>query len=665
MEVALLGNPNTGKTSLFNELTGSYEYVGNWTGVTVDKKVGTLKKQIGQLIDLPGVYALNPISKDEGIASQYLLENRCTSTLNIVDASGLSRNLHLTIQLLEFGKPLVIGLNMVDVAKSRGIAIDVHQLSEELNVPVLPIIARTGKGCRDILDYFSLENQHVSHFSIDYGEKIEKAIENISDLLHEEQLNHRWLALQLLQGNQIVLDHIKTNKGIDLERIQRIIQELDKQIEEVEKCSLARAIYSKRKQIINDILEKVITKEKNSDRTFTDIIDSIVTNKFLGIPIFLSIMYFIFHMTFNWIGTPVSDWLDGFFSGSLSEWIGQGLQAVHATPFIRALILNGLIAGVGGVIVFVPQMIVLFFFISLIEDSGYMARVALVMDRIMQVAGLNGKSFIPLVIGFGCNIPGIMASRSIEQPKERLITVLITPLMSCSARLAVYSLFAGAFFAEYQALVVLSLYVLGVILALVMAKVFSFFLKHEHSVFIVELPPYRVPNAKTLFISTWDKSKGFVKKATTFILGGTVVIWLLSYAGPHGLNVNIDQSFLALVCGYIAPLVAPLGFGTWQAGTALVSGFLAKEAVVSTMSIVYHAPHSGTLTGVISQAFTPLQAYTFMVFSLLYIPCLSTVPAIYKEVGTRKLTWFTVMYCVALAYIVSLVIYQVGRLMGF
>jgi ferrous iron transport protein B len=398
----------------------------------------------------------------------------------------------------------------------------------------------------------------------------------------------------------------------------------------------------------------------------TDRIDNIVTNKVLGLPIFLLFTYLIFKLTFDWAGTPLSDGLDAFITGPLAETLAGWLQAAGATGFIQALILDGIVAGVGGVIVFVPQIFILFFLISFIEDSGYMARVAMVMDKIMESIGLNGKAFIPLIIGFGCNVPGIMAARTIEQPKERLLTIILTPLMSCSARLTVYSLFVGAFFTHHRALIVLSLYLLGIILALLLAKIFSAtLLKQESTFFVVELPPYRMPELKTLLQSTWEKGKGFIRKAGTFIFGDSVVIWLLTYAGPGGMNVPMDKSFLALIGGFIAPVFHPVGFGNWQAGAALLTGFLAKEVVVSTMNIIYAAPDLHSLQGVMAGFFTPLSAYSFLAFILLYVPCLATVAAIRKETGSAKWTWFSVIYALVVAYIVSIIIYQGGRLLGF
>ncbi|NWN95291.1 MAG: ferrous iron transport protein B, partial [Bacillus sp. (in: Bacteria)] len=578
MQVALFGNPNTGKTSLFNELTGSYEYVGNWTGVTVEKKVGQLKENAGVLIDLPGIYALNPLSKDEAVASRFLIEEDFTSVLNIVDASQLARNLHLTIQLMEYGKPVLIGLNMIDVAKSRGMKVNDRSLAEALGIPVVPIIARTGKGCKAISEQMQ-EKAVVPDFRIDYGDELEHAATYLMDRLPDfRSLNKRWLALQFLEGNEVIRQipafmNVKPELEDFCAGVERRLRAANPH------TSIKQEMFKKRQQFIDRLMETAVEQTAAEKKTLTEKIDAVVTNKYLGVPIFLVMMYLVFCITFNWLGTPLSDWLDKFFSGPLTTWIEAGLKEAGATPFIRDLVLNGIVAGVGGVLVFVPQIFVLFFFISVIEDSGYMARVAMVMDRVMEAVGLNGKAFIPLIIGFGCNVPGVMAARTIEQPKERLLTTLLTPLMSCSARLSVYSLFVAAFFRHHQALIVLSLYVLGIVVALLLAKVFSMVVKTEGSVFVIELPPYRVPNARSLYRSTWDKGKGFVRKAGTLIFGGTVAIWLISNAGPGGFNVPVDKSFMAILCGWIAPVFKPIGFGTWQAAAALLTGFMAKEVV--------------------------------------------------------------------------------------
>jgi ferrous iron transport protein B len=665
MEIALIGNPNTGKTSLFNNLTGSYEYVGNWSGVTVEKKVGVFKNNIGQLIDLPGVYTLNPLSKDEGVVTSFFLNESVDRLLNILDASQLERNLHLTLQLLEFEKPALIGLNMIDVANKRGIHIDASKLAEALGVPVVPVVARSGKGCDKLVDVISTKSiQPINKHLVYYGKEVEEGILAISgELSGKTSHSTRFLAIQYFEGNQYVQNYV--NSIANPQRINDIVNNLENKLQaHFSKKSLSNYIYLKRREVIEKIVAEVASKS-SSGLPLSEKIDSIVTNRFLGMPIFLLLMYFMFMLTFDWLGTPLSDVLDAFLTGPIIAGFEAVLNAIHASDFIHALIIEGLVAGVGGVLVFVPQIFILFFFISLLEDSGYMARVALVMDRIMESVGLNGKAFIPMMIGFGCNVPGIMAARTIETPRERLLTILLTPLMSCSARLPVYALFVGAFFAGHKAFVVLSLYVLGIVVALTLAKIFSkTLLKSETSLFVIELPPYRLPQFQSLWRSTWDKGKGFVRKAGTFIFAGSVFIWLLSYAGPNGLKVDMDHSYLAAIGNIIAPVFNPIGFGTWQASASLITGFLAKEAIISTMNIIYFVPTDASLQGILAHYYTPLAAYSFMVFILLYIPCLATTATIYKETGSKKWTAFAMIYAFVIAYVLSLVIYQGGKLFG-
>jgi ferrous iron transport protein B len=660
--IALFGNPNTGKTSLFNNLTGSYEYVGNWSGVTVEKKVGMLRQHGVPVVDLPGIYSLQPLSRDEGVATEFLLTESFSAIVNIVDASQLKRNLHLTVQLLEFGKPLIMALNMIDVAEKRGIKVDAKKLSQCISAPVIPVIARTGKGTKELVrTILSASEQNEHQFSIDYGADVEVAVQKIGEQLPDNlPVSKRWLALQFLEGNKRVHAYLQTY--VDVAPLILIRDDVQQTLG----CTLAEHIYEVRDKWITNVIKKSTVAIKQNPLTLTEKIDAIVTNKYLGLPIFLLFMYIMFMLTFDWLGTPLADLLDQFFSGPLTDWLSKLLSLIGASPFIKELVLSGIVSGVGGVLVFVPQIFILFFFISLLEDSGYMARVAMVMDRFMEAIGLNGKSFIPMIIGFGCNVPGVMAARTIEQPKERLLTILLLPFMSCSARLPVYALFAGTFFAKNQALVVFSLYVLGIVVALGLAKIFSSTLfKNESSIFVIELPPYRMPQALTLWRSTWDKGKGFIRKAGTFIFGGSVAIWLLTYVGPKGIGVSMDDSYLAVIGGVIAPILAPLGFGTWQAGSSLITGFLAKEVVVSTMNIIYHAKDMNLLQGVMAQHFTPLSALSFMTFVLLYVPCLATVATIRKETGSRKWTFISIGCALSVAYVISFVIYQGGTLLGF
>ena len=656
----ILGNPNVGKTSLFNALTGSYEYIGNWSGVTVEKKVGKLKDNVGDLVDLPGIYDLSPISKDETVVTDYLMSTSFTGMINIIDACQLKRNLNLTIQLMELNKPMIIGLNMIDVATQRGIKINYQALMRKLKVPVFPIVARKAKGTHSLLGELNyLEPHQRRAFKINYGTEIETAIQQICSIIKQDNMypteRLRFIAIQYL------IDNVQIYQELDamiLEQLEPIKRKLSNATEQ----STRQRIEAVRNDYINQLLEDIVEYPEEDKQFFTSKVDRLLLNRYLGIPIFLGIMWLIFQTTFTWIGTPLSDQLDAFISGPLSEWIKSVMNTLHITSFLQDLITDGIIAGVGSVLVFVPQIVVLFFFISLLEDSGYMARIAVLMDKTMESIGLSGKSFIPMIIGFGCNVPSIMAARSIENEKERLITILVAPFMSCSARLPVYALFVGAFFSAHQSLVVLSLYILGIVVALLVSTLLNkLILKDNQSVFIVELPTYRVPSFKTLWRSTWEKAKGFVKKAGTFIFGGSVVIWTLTYIGPHGVNVPINQSFMHMIGQGFANLIAPLGFGSWQAGATLIPGFLAKEVIISSMAILYSSSESG-LTQVIQQQLTPLSAYAFMIFILLYVPCISTVATIRKETSSWKWTLLAVVYPIATAYILTFVFYQVSQL---
>ncbi|WP_414042456.1 ferrous iron transport protein B [Macrococcus sp. EM39E] len=655
----ILGNPNVGKTSLFNALTGSYEYVGNWSGVTVEKKIGQLKNSTGQLIDLPGIYDLLPLSKDETVVTNFLLNEHFEGMINIVDAAQLKRNLLLTIQLMEFGAPMMIGLNMIDVATKRGININIDLLMKKLKTPIIPVVARTGRGSTDVLhalnDTLSANRPLKIVYDIEIENAIEAVIKNLPNNLSLEHKRYRFLAIQYLLGNPVVDEYLP---DATLTELAPIRDELEGEL----LTSLKSRIHQARTTFIDNLIKDVITYPDENKQFLTERLDKIVTHNIVGIPIFLFLMWLIFQTTFTWIGTPLSDQLDAFFAGPLTDTVKSLMNQAGIVPFLQDLVIDGIIAGVGGVLVFVPQILVLFFFISLLEDSGYMARIAVIMDRVMEVFGLNGKSFIPMIIGFGCNVPGIMAARSIEEEKERLTTILIAPFMSCSARLPVYALFAGVFFKENQALVVLSLYLIGIVVALLVSFILSkTVLKNDTSIFIIELPPYRLPSLKTLWRSTWEKGKGFVKKAGTFIFGGSVLIWLLNYAGPSGFGVDIDNSFLAMIGGTIAPLLIPLGFSSWQAGATLIPGFLAKEVIVSAMAIIYSVKDDA-LVNMIHAQFTPLSAYAFMLFILLYIPCLSTVAAIRKETASWKWTLIAMIYPIATAYLLTMAVYQIGRL---
>jgi ferrous iron transport protein B len=659
--IALAGNPNAGKTSLFNLLTGTRQYVGNWPGVTVEKKEGWVKGLSSRmLIDLPGVYSLSAQSLEEKVAISYLLQESPHVILNIVDASNLERNLYLSVQLLEMGLPSIVALNMMDVAVSRGLQIDEKKLAQKLGVPVIPMIARKGKGRQQLLEWLEKEEPTCSRLIVPYPEQVEKAINELIVLLDSAKLNLkasvRWIATMWLERNETIEQVIRQNVDPSvIERMELVRQRLGDTVD--------HQIRNARYTWIETLLREVTTQRRTVERTWSDRIDSLILHRYLGIPIFLLFMFMIFQITFSWIGTSLSDQLDTFISGPATDWLHNALMKMGSPDWFTQLMTDGVLAGVGAVLVFIPQIAILFLCLSFLEDSGYMARAAILMDRFMQAIGLNGKAFIPLILGFGCNVPAIMATRTLEDHKGRMVTALISPFMSCSARLSVYSLFVSSFFNRGKAEVVFLLYVTGIIMAILTAYLFKKFLKADEGMFVMELPPYRAPMIKSLFLHTWDKAKGFVRKAGTIIFGMSVLIWFLGNFSFHGVT-PMNESFLATIGGLIAPLFAPMGFATWQAGVSLITGFLAKEVVVSTMSIVYGAGDTdGSLGALLQGAFTPAAALSFLFFVLLYTPCVSTVATLKRETGSWKWTLISVLYSFSLAWIISFFVYQVARWM--
>jgi len=667
--VALAGNPNSGKTSLFNSLTGARQHVGNWPGVTVEKKEGELSSEGKRVrvVDLPGTYSLGAYSEDELIARNYILQDGPDVVINVVDATNLERNLYLTAQLLEMGANLVVALNMSDEARARNINIDVEGLSRHLGVPVVPTVATRSEGRRELISRVlaAAGAPGKASLKLDYGREVDEEIEVLENCIAShpvlaERYPPRWLAIKLLENDADVREEVENTGATEVlaqadEGMRRLRELFGEDVESI--------IAHRRYGFISGLTRETVKRSQTLEErvTTSDRIDRVVTNRYLGIPVFLAAVWIVFQFTFR-LGDPMIGWVEG-----LSEWAGgaasRALTMVGAPELIVSLVSDGIIGGLGSVLVFIPPIFFLFFAISLLEDSGYMARAAYVMDRLMHLLGLHGRSFIPLLIGFGCNVPGIMATRTLDNRKDRLITILINPLMSCAARLPVYVLFAGAFFTANQGLVIFSLYLLGIILAIIVAKLLkTFVFKGETSPFVMELPPYRVPTLKSVFIHMWERGSAFVRRAGTIIFGVVVLVWMLSNL-PAGVDYASQDSLIGHLGAFIAPVFKPAGFGTWEAAAALAFGILAKEVVVGTLGILYGVEEGG-LTGAIQQHWTPLSAYAFMVMTLIYVPCAATIGAIRRETNSWGWTGFAVAYSLVLGWIMAVLVFQVGKLLG-
>ena len=666
-KIALAGNPNVGKTVIFNELTGSKQHVGNWPGVTVERKSGkfSYRGEDIEVVDLPGTYSLSPYSIDERIARDYIIEEKPDAVVNIVDASNIERNLYLTLQLLEAGANVVVALNMMDEAQKKGMKIDVKKLSEILKAPVIPMVGIKGEGVKELKDAVYEEVKHHRqhrHMSIGYGKELERGIISLEEKMERcdalKKESHRWLAVKILEGDAEAIKKVsEAGCGDLIEDAERLRKQFGRKLDEDMESYFA----DKRYEFVDDILSVVVIKGKKL-WSFTDMLDKVLTHKVFGIPIFLAMMWAAFQFTFS-VAVPFMDAIDLFFG-----WLGDIARAEITDPAIQSLVADGIIGGLGSVLIFLPNIFLLFFVLSLMEDSGYLARAAFVMDKAMYRIGLQGKSFVPMLLGFGCNVPAIMATRTIEDRKERLITILVNPLMSCSARLPVYILFAGAFFIGAEGSVIFSMYLMGILLAVLMALLLrKVFFKGKPSPLIMEMPPYRMPTLKSSAIHMWEKGSIFLKKAGSIIFLGIIIIWFLS-TYPGGPGSDIETSYVAVLGHWVQPIFAPLGWD-WKAAIALVFGFVAKEIVVGAYGTFYGISDAdegnASLRSELHGAFTPVSAYAYMAFVLIYVPCLATIGVIKSETGSWKWTLFAVGYMIGLAYLVAFVITAVGHLLGF
>lgn len=648
-----------GKTTIFNAITGARQHVGNWPGVTVEKKSGrrTHKGHDLEFIDLPGTYSLTAYSMDEIVARDHIIDERPDVVVQIVDATNLERNLYLTTQLMELGSRVVIALNMSDMAEARGDRIDQEKMEEFLEIPVVRTVGSKGVGIGDLLDETVREAGKGAHHEheIGYGPDAERNIGEMKRVLERDKVLSRryplrWLSVKLLEGDDNALSKVK---GRPVEgQVNKLLGTIDKEEYEAHMAD-------KRYEAINAVLPQVCVRRVER-MSASDMIDRVLTNKYLGIPIFLALMWGAFELTFTF-ATPFMDIIDTGFA-----WLGGAVAENVQPDWLASLLADGMIGGVGFVLIFIPNIFILFLLLAFLEDSGYMARAAFIMDRLMYNIGLGGKSFIPMLMGFGCNVPAIMATRTIDDRKDRLITILVNPFISCGARLPVYVLLAGAFFGRRAGTVIFLLYVLGIAVAILSAKLFRCtVLKGKPAPFIMELPPYRLPTLKTSAIHMWERGVMYLKKAGSIILLGAMIVWFLA-SFPQGVEYGSGDSYAGMIGHVLEPLVAPLGFD-WRIAVALLFGFVAKEIVVGSLGVLYGVGEDeGALTDSLQDdpGIYPLNALGLMVFTLLYMPCVATVGVIWKETGSWRWTLFAILYGIALAWMVVFVIYRVGVLLG-
>lgn len=666
MIFALIGNQNCGKTTLFNQLTGANQHVGNFPGVTVDQKIGEIKaKKECFVVDLPGIYSLRPYTSEEIVTRDFLINEKPDAIINIVDATNIERNLYLTLQLLEMQIPMVLALNMMDEVRNNGGSIQVQEMSEKLGIPVVPISAAKAEGISELVEKIIHTAKHKDYPKVtDFCEKgpVHRCIHALSHQVEDHAQNlgisPRFAATKVVENDEAIIDKLSFSQN-EFEMMQHSIEEMEADHHMDRNAALADMRYAFIEKVCKDT---VIHSKQSKEHMRSEKIDKVLTNKYLAIPMFLLIMMTIFWLTFGVIGAWLSDVLN-FGIEALTNVCDQGLSAYGINPVIHSLIINGIFAGVGSVLSFLPIIVVLFFFLSILEDSGYMARVAFVMDKLLRKIGLSGRSFVPMLIGFGCTVPAVMATRTLSSDRDRKMTIMLTPFISCSAKIPVYSVFAMAFFPKHAALVMMGLYVTGIVVAIIISLIFKNTLFRGKPIpFVMELPNYRFPSAKSVFQLMWDKAKDFIQKAFTVIFVATIVVWFLQTFDTR-INVVADssQSLLGLIGRWIAPIFVPLGFGDWRISTSLITGFTAKEAVISTMSVLC-GTSVANLSAALSQFFTPLSAISFLAFTLLYTPCVAAIAAIKHEMGSAWQALGVILMQCGIAWIAAFLIYQIGNL---
>ena len=665
-KIALAGNPNCGKTTMFNDLTGSSQYVGNWPGVTVEKKEGKLKANKQAIIqDLPGIYSLSPYTLEEVVTRNYLVNEHPDSMINIIDASNLERNLYLTTQLLEIGVPMVIALNMMDMVRKNGDRIDVKKLSDALGCQIIETSAVKGEGSTEVAKAALnlAQSKAAAPKPLKFNDKLENILARIARLLQGacQPQNLRWYSIKLFERDEKAIEQLKLSPAA-LEEIEGLRQEAEKEFDD----DVESIITHERYVLIADLLKTCYRKQSKQKLTTSDKIDKIVTNRILALPIFAVVMFVIYYLSITTVGTMMTDWVNDVLFGEIIPPAVEGLLvSVGAADWLQSLILDGIVAGVGAVLGFLPQMLVLFLLLALLEDCGYMSRIAFIMDRIFRRFGLSGKSFIPMLIGLGCGVPAVQASRTIENDRDRKMTIMTTTFIPCSAKLPIIGLIAGALFNE-SGWVATSAYFVGIaaiIISGIILKKTKLF-AGEPAPFVMELPAYHIPSVKGVLIHMWDRAKAFVRKAGTIIFLSSVVIWFLSSFNFQLQMVDTGDSILAAIGRVIAPIFAPLGWGHWEAAVGTISGLVAKENLVAIMGILYGfaevAENGDEMWSVFAQNFTAISAYSFLVFNLLCAPCFAAIGAIHREMGSAKWTWIAIGYQCIFAYIVSLIIYQLG-----